>query len=87
MWRDLLKVQSLCSNTLLRQIITLLDIAVALQVIDRVVFKAVMHKTVTKVMHSHRGSTDARFLIKEGPKIHKLLMHYVEKMASVNSAE
>ncbi len=52
----------------------------ALQVIDRQVYKAAMQKTVEKVMHGHARSTDARFLIREGSKIQKLLMLYVERL-------
>lgn len=41
-----------------------------------------MQKTVEKVMACHQDSLDARFLIKDGPKIHKLLMQYVERMTA-----
>lgn len=51
------------------------------QVIDKVVFKAAMQKTVEKVMGSHMNDSNARFLIKEGSRIHKLLMLYVEKLS------
>ena len=50
----------------------------ALQVISRAVYKGAMQKTMDKVMRSHPDATDARFLIREGDKIRKLLTQYVD---------
>ena len=37
-----------------------------------------MQKTMDKVMRSHPDAVDARFLIREGDKIRKLLTQYVD---------
>jgi len=47
---------------------------------DRVVWW--VQKTVEKVMACHEEASDARFLIKDGPKVTKLLMQYVQRMTA-----
>ena len=41
-----------------------------------------VQKTVEKVMACHQEATDAKFLIKDGHKITKLLMQYVERLTA-----
>ena len=47
--------------------------------VSRAVYKRALQQTVEKVMASHRTDTDARFLVREGPRVTRLLQQLVER--------
>lgn len=45
--------------------------------IDRETYKRVLQRAASKVAAAHAGAKDARFLIAESDKIHKLVKQYL----------